>query len=260
MYFCCFTDDLSRIDELYSDKINRAYAKATKDNFRSECTAYINFCNAHRLQIYPPDYQNVARYLTVTADKVTAFGTVTNKLSAISKFYCLSGYYLDQQHPVIDMLIKACRREMSVSSRPKAPLEPGHILLIQAAIDSDLPLHRLFYVALIVQFFACLRKSNLLPTSLRNFSPARHLTRGDFHFTPGAMIITLSWTKTIQNNQEIVTLPIADVPGAVLNPVHIVKTFFDMFPLSPKMPAFALLNADKLILLTQSVYADLLKL
>lgn len=251
---------MNRIDQMYSHRISRAYAQSTMNNFRSECLAYFNFAKAHRLQIFPPVYKNVARYLTVMAEKVTAIGTMTNKLSAISKMYALCDYNFDSNNPTVDLLIKSCRREMSTSSRPKAPLEPGHILRIANCVDFSVLTHRLFYIALVVQFFACLRKSNLLPTSTKNFSQSKHLTRGDFHFVPGAMILSLSWTKTIQNNQEIVTLPIADIPDAVINPVAVVKQLFTAFPLPSKMPAFALPHHNKLIVLTQQVYGELLKL
>ena len=230
------------------------------DNFKRLCVSYVEFCAAHRLVIFPPDYQNIARYLTLVTTKVSAFGTMTNKLSGLSKFYNLSGHPINVHHPLIELLIKSCKREMSVSARPKAPLEPGHILLIAQILDNSDPYHRLFFVALVIQFFACLRKSNLLPPSLRAFSPFHHLTRGDIHQVPGALILTLPWAQNLQNNDDVITLPIADVPGALLNPVQTYLQFVGEFPLpSPRMPAFALIRAGKLLVLTQQNYINILK-
>mgnify|MGYP001545517392 CR=1 FL=1 len=170
------------------------------------------------------------------------------------------GYTLDVQNPVIDMLLKGCKKELSTSARPKAPLEPVHLVLIQNLIDHGNPKHRMFYAAVVTQFFACLRKSNLLPPSLRTFSAFKHLTRGDFHFVPGAMVLTIPWSKTLQNKSDIMTIPIADVPQAVLNPVQIYKQFIHDFPLPfPKLPAFAYLSKGKLVVLTQSEYVEMLK-
>ena len=120
-------------------------------------------------------------------------------------------------------------------------------------------LHRVFFVALVIQFFGCLRKSNLLPPSIRMFSPFRHLTRGDIHFVDGAIVLTLPWTKTLQHKNNIETIAIADVPGVPFNPVQIYRDFVHLFPLSPKMPAFAVASAQKLIMLTQAEYVEILK-
>ena len=219
----------------------------------------MNFCKAHRLQLFPPIEMNIARYLTVMAEKVSAFGTIANKLSALCKFYSLTGFKVDPHNPTIELLIKSCRRELSVSSRPKAPLEPGHLLQIMQNIDQGNLMHRIFFVALVIQFFACLRKSNLLPPSYKTFSPFKHLTRGDIHFVDGAIVLTLPWTKTIQHKDDIATIPIADVPGAIINPVQVYRDFVQDFPLPPRMPAFAIATPGKLVLLAQHEYVDILK-
>ena len=229
------------------------------NNFRTECVAFMNFCKAHCLQLFPPVYINIARYLTVMADRVSAFGTIANKLSAICKFYALTGFHVDSHNPTIELLVKSCRRDLSVSSRPKAPLEPAHLILIRDMLDYNVLTHRLFFIALIIQFFGCLRKSNLLPPSARTFSPFKHLTRGDIHFVDGAIVLTLPWTKTLQHKNDIITIPIADVPGAVINPVQLYKEFVQNFPLPPRMPAFAIAIPQKLIVLNQQEYVDILK-
>ena len=73
------------------------------------------------------------------------------------------------------------------------------------------------------------------------------------------MVLTLPWTKTLQHKNDIVTLPIADVPDSVLNLVEIYKDFVTMFPLPSKMPAFAIAGSGKLLVLTQQTYIDILK-
>ena len=230
------------------------------DNFRRLCTSYVELCKAHRLVIIPPVYKNITRYLTLVTTKVSSFGTMSNKLSGLAKFYNLCGYPINVHHPLIELLMKSCKRDMSVCARPKAPLEPGHIILMANVLDSNDPLHKLFYVAMVIQFFACLRKSNLLPPSAKAFSSFHHLTRGDFHQVPGALVLTLPWSKNLQNKDDVKTIPIADVPNSLLNPVQIYLEFIRKFPLpSPKLPAFSLLRAGKLIVLTQQQYIDILK-
>ena len=202
----------------------------------------------------------VARYLTVCAAKSMVYGTIQNKLSAIVKFYRLCECSLDISHPCLDLLMRACKRDLSSASKPKSPIEPGHIILISTFCDQSDLTKRMFFVALITQFFACLRKSNLLPPSLRAFSPFHHLTRGDIKFAAGDIILTLPWTKTLQSKNDVMTVSIAAAPGAVLDPVAIISQFLQDFPLpKPTFPAFSLFDGHKIIVLTQQVYIDLLK-
>ena len=222
--------------------------------------AFITFCEEKRLPVFPPVPMNVARYLTVCASRSMVYGTIQNKLSAIVKFYRLCECTLDVTHPCLDLLLRACKRELSSASKPKAALEAGHIILIRTFCDQSDLTKRMFFVALITQFFACLRKSNLLPPSLRAFSPFHHLTRGDIKFVAGDIILTLPWTKTLQAKNDVMTVSIAAAPGAVLDPVGIIAQFIHDFPLpKPTLPAFAVYNGHGLLVLTQQVYIDLLK-
>ena len=210
--------------------------------------------------MFPPDVMNIARYLTVSLQNITSHSTVMNKISAIKKFYALSGYQIQTDHPILLLFIRASRRELSVTARPKAPVEPGHIILIGQMLDGANPIHRLFYATLNIQFFTCIRKSNLLPPSVRAYSPFYHLSRGDLHFVPGALIVTLPWTKTLQGKEDIITLAIADAPGAVLDPVGEYRNFIHQFPVpSQTVPAFCIIDSTRVTVLTQQMYIDLLK-
>ena len=247
-------------DTLYREKIQSAYCESTARNFKYQCEEFVNFCAAHALQIFPPVELNVARYLTCASTKVSAYSTIMNKLSAVKKFYHMYGYELKTAHPAIDLLTKACKREMSSESKPKAPIEPGHIILISHMIDPSDINHQLFLNALLVQFFSCVRKSNLLPASLRTFSPHKQLTSADIHVTQDGLVLTLPWTKTLQNNDDIVTIAIAQVPGSILDPVSSYITFIRQFPMPPGMPAFSAMAGTQIKVLTQQVYIDTLKL
>ena len=83
------------------------------------------------LQLYRPVPHNVARFITMYSDKVSSFNTVNNMVSSLKTFYKLSGFELNVQSPVIDLLLRSFRRTMSSQSKPKNPIEIGHLLLIK---------------------------------------------------------------------------------------------------------------------------------
>ena len=244
---------------MYFEKLKSAYADSTMSNFKYQVTEYFNFALSNGCQIFPPVPMNIARYLTSCSQKVTAYGTIQNKLSAVKKLYNLCGYKIDVSDPIIDLLIRACKRDMSSDSKPKAPIEPGHLILISHMLEPGNIHHKLFYNALLIQFFGCLRKSNLLPPSIRGFSVFKQLTRGDIHLVPGGLVLTLPWSKTLQNADDVMTIAIAQVQGSIIDPVSHYTNFITQFPMPAKMPAFSLAAGGKVYVLTQNNYIDYLK-
>ena len=148
---------------------------------------------------------------------------------------------------------------MSNQSHPKSPILPAHLILIPNVININCPKYAAFYSALLVQFFSCIRKSNLLPVSTRDLKSNKHLKRGDIVFTADSMILVLPWTKTLQNKDNLFTIPIARAPPGAINPVETYHQFVLTNPVPSSYPAFAYRDAGVIHILTQSQYIDILK-
>ena len=112
------------IDNRYKDKIQFAFAESTQNNFKYQCVAFLNFCAKHNQTIIPMDYSVIARYLTVCSDQVSAYGTIMNKLSALTKFYAMCGFQLDPKHPSLTCLQRHARDKCQVSQNQKQPWSP----------------------------------------------------------------------------------------------------------------------------------------
>ena len=69
----------------------------------------------------------------------------------------------------------------------------------------------------------------------------------------------MSWTKTLQNSDDIFSVCIAPSNTHVIDPVKLYMDFIHMFPMPPCMPAFSFKSQGKLSVLTQSHYSSLLK-
>ena len=202
---------------------------------------------------------NVARFLTFYCDKVGSYATVNNMLSSIKTFYKYSGYHLDTSHPIIDLLMRSCRRTMSTNSKPKSPIELGHLLLIKGLIDFNNPSEFAFYLALVIQFFACLRVSNLVPPNPQALSSTRHIRRASIVHNSDSIIITLNWTKTLQNQSDMFMIPIAAAPGSLIDPVSLYREFVNRFQLPKSYPLFAYKINGVLHVLHRSMYNTYIK-
>mgnify|MGYP001544809942 FL=1 len=96
--------------------------------------------------------------------------------------------------------------------------------------------------------------------SSRCFSSNKHLKRSNIVQSPGALILTLPWSKTLQNGSDIFTIPIAENPNSVLDPVGIYLNFVSQFYVPINFPAFTYVQNGMYYILTQSVYIDYLKM
>ena len=255
MYF----SGIHAVDQVYANKVQKAYAESTSRNFCSTWTHFMDFYAAHKLPLYPPCPMNVARYITVYSDRVKSYGTVNNTLSSIARFYELSGYKLDLKSPILDLLLKACKRSMSYVSKPKSPIQVAHILLIQNLIDFNDSCQFAFFIALVIQFFSAVRVSNLLPPTVSSIKSVKHIRRSDIFHVDNNLIVTLPWSKTLQNADNVFTIPIAANPGSVLDPVQLFLSFTSRNPCPPNYPVFTYVSGKVYHIMTQSVYIQYLK-
>ena len=254
-----FSDTLYDIDAKYNEKISHAYASSTTRNFMYQWSQFIEFCGKHKLQMYPPVPQNVARFLTMYSGKVNSFNTVNNMLSSIRTFYRLSGFSLNVESPEIDLFVRACKRTMSSDSKPKNPIEVGHLLLIRKCVNFQNPTECAFFTALLVQFFGCLRVSNLLPVSASDLSSNKFLRRKDITMSQGNLLLTLQWSKTLQNSDNIFVIPIAGCSGSILDPYSHYASFQLAFPVPISSPSFSYCINGQLHVLTRYQYINYLK-
>ena len=137
----CLPDYIAVLDQKYNETLVHAYAESTASANRQRWQKFVEFHLAHRLVIFPPNYVNVARFLTHYASTVNAFATVQNMLSSIKTFCALYQFKLNVANPIIDLYIKAARRTMSSTSHPKSPIQPAHLVLIPSALDPHSPMH-----------------------------------------------------------------------------------------------------------------------
>ena len=81
---------------------------------------------------------------------------------------------------------------------------------ILAALTMTLPEDSLYKTAYNVFFFGLPRVGNILPPSVKSFSELKHLTWKNISTCESGVILTLEVTKTIQNFERLLRIPIAE--------------------------------------------------
>ena len=99
--------------------------------------------------------------------------------------------------------------------------------------------HVTVWAAFLVAFFGFLRKSNVVPPSTTAFDPSKHISRSSFaRCKDGSILLTLTWSKTIQCNERHFTIPFHPIPGSPLCPVSALELMFSRVPAPQDSPAF----------------------
>ena len=140
---------------------------------------------------------------------------------------------------------------------------PGYLNTIADLLSrwSQDPLDPLFWTAALVAFFTFFRKSNLFISSATAFDPARNLTRNDVQILQSFALITVNWTKTNQNKERLLSIPIPCIPNSPLCPVSALEHYFLQIPvsLSQCLPLFTFVHGNQLHPLTYSHFVKLLR-
>ena len=87
-------------------------------------------------------------------------------------------------------------------------------------------------------FFSFLRLSNLVPHTVKSYSPLYHLARGDIIFGPPGAQILVKWSKTLQSRNVVKILKIPSLGKNPICPVQAIKNLLEITPGTENHPLF----------------------
>ena len=147
---------------------------------------------------------------------------IQNHLSAVKSYYvrlALPVAVFDS--PQITMYLKSLQKTAPFSVRLPNLIDVA--LLKELIAKCQLTyMGDIFKAVYLLGFFGFLRLSNLVPHSLTSYSHLKHLSKGDFFFTPTEGIVLLKWTKTLQSHNQAKLLKIP-ILNNELCPVRAIK-------------------------------------
>lgn len=257
--YAIFSGYVAQLDAKFHKFIEKSYAQSTMQNFKSIWTKFIQFHIDNNLAIFPPFEINIRRYFIHLTNTCSAYGTLANYSSAIKLFYQVHGYQVYMSDIHMQLLMKAAKRQMSSQSKPKAPIEIPHLKFIMQNTDNNDPSQQMFLAAIMVAFFGCLRRSNVVPPSDLLFDSSKHLTRAAIKILPDSLVLVLPWTKTLQDASDVFTVVIAKPQSSPIDPVHIYTQFAINHPVLANDPAFSFYSNGRRSILTQSTLSKKLK-
>ena len=159
-----------------------------------------------------------------------------SSISSLSNFYHLDAS--DLSHPAVLRFLRSLSINYTFRPTPRGVFGIRVMYDMSKACDSlhDPILYRAIFL---VAFYCFLRRSNIAPHSIRQFSQSKHFLRKDLIFGPPGSHLLIKWTKTIQdaNSSHMVQLP--EVDNFYLFPVRALRALLRSRPLPPSAPLFA---------------------
>ena len=88
--------------------------------------------------------------------------------------------------------------------------------------------------------------------TIAQFSPLKHLARGDVILRPDKIVVILKWSKTMQTNNQIKLITVPRIPNSSICPVVAIKNLLDLTPRGANLPLFQFKVAQTWVPLTDN--------
>ena len=133
--------------------------------------------------------------------------------------------------PKVKYFVKSIRinRPLSITSHNVITI-PILIQISQSceALDSG----GVYRIAILLEFFAFMRLSNLAPHALGLFDETRHLTGEDVMFRKDYAKVIIKWSKTIQTRDRIQCVTLPKLRNKIICPHRALRALFRSYPMS----------------------------
>jgi hypothetical protein len=238
------------LDDIVSVFRSHTFAESTKKTYRVYLNSYCTFCLDMGIPFVPLSPINLARYIAALS-KTLKFNSIQNYLTIIRLLHKEADKPCPLDSHYIQGVLKGAKRMLGDLQTCKLPITPQILLGIFKTINLNSSFDVSFWAASLVAFFSFFRKSNLFVPSINIFDPDRHLSRQAVSFQTDGVLLTIRKTKTIQNGERVLLIPLPRILGSPLCPAQALLLLFKMVRCTaPVCPAFLFQSKGKTLPLT----------
>lgn len=215
------------------------------------------FCFYFKLTPVPAELTTVCLYVQFLSRTLTP-PSIRNYLSGVKLLHLFSGAdYPFTKDFVLSLTLRGIARRAFHTPRRAPPVSPSLLLRLSSflLLNGD-PRSATLLCAFLFAFFLMVRLANIVPPSLRQFDPRRHLTRGDVVFTAHGLFVTFRCTKTIQFGERLLHIPLLSIPGSPLCPVSAYRRMIELIPAHRSCPVFLLPGPSGVVPLTKRSFVS----
>ena len=252
MYLTGLPPRLAPLAKEAAKKTKLAFRPGTTSSYQSMFRLFIAFTVFMQVSLLALQPMTIVAYLQFLASNGLSSPTLANHLGAIKANLSLYGIpTLIFQDPRIKYFQRAVTLRSSFKPALKTLIDIDTLQLMVRACDATY-MGQVFKAVYTLAFFSFLRLSNLVPHSIKAFSPLFHLARGDILFANPGLHIIVKWSKTIQDRKSVKILKIPDLGSNPICPVMAIKNLLQITPGSNNSPLFQYKTSTKWLPLTDN--------
>lgn len=228
--------------DLYSSR-KSAFAEGSTQNLKIQWESYILFCLYFGLQYLPSNTETLSLYVQFLCRTFKSTQSIKNYISGIKTMHLLLGFSTDNINDfLINLSLRGMARLHPYCIKQAQAITPSILLQFAEVLDFTNPEDIVFWCLFLFAFFLFARKSNLVPTTQKDFENRRFLLRKDVQITESCLIVNMRWSKTIQFGERVLQTPLIRVPGSALCPVSAYYKMCSMIKAKSEDPLFKLPN------------------
>ena len=227
---------VKQLDQEVSTVISQAWADNTLKTRNSQWSKYFKFCIDYGFCALPAEPSTIARFL-VFLSRHCKYSTINNYLSAVITLHKFYGRDVDfRQFYIIKLVLKGLKRQLGTAVSQSRPFSLGELAMMYSSLDMSLQTDRDLWSAVIFSFRTLLRKSNVVPDRIGEYTHV--VRRKDIEFHDWGVMVHVSSTKTIQHRQYVLHIPIHYVSDTKFCAATAIRLHFLAVPGDPNDPLF----------------------
>ena len=240
--------------------MKRAYAEGTFKNLRIQWESFLRFCFYFKLKPLPVQVKTLCLYAQFLSRSFKSVHSVRNYLSAVKTLHSL----LDLSYPDTDLmqlklLLRGLARSKQHVPKQPSPITPKILTEMFSYVDLQKEFDIVSWSITLLMFFLMARKSNFLPTSVKEFDPTKQLVRQDIEVFEDLLVINIKWSKTRQFGHSR-QVPVLAIPDSCLCPVTAYKNMMSKVSAGQSDPAFCVHSNSKEKKLVPVTYSQFFRL
>lgn len=247
---------MSALDKEVAFYLSRTYALSTQKTYRTHRKSYLAFCAAVGESPVPASSDLLCRYAAMLARSMK-YSSVKQYMNIIRLLHLEWGL----PNPMtanfnLQCVLRGIRRDLGDAPTRKLPITPDLLIKFSSVLDLRCATDSTLWAAALLSFFGLLRRSNVLSTP-SNFNSKTCLCRGDITFHSWGAAVRIKKTKTIQNKERQLIIPLPRSQGHRLCPVQALFHAFSFSASAPSEgPAFVIPCASGFRPLTPAVFVS----
>ena len=192
--------------------------------------------------MFPTTSWQLSRFAQDLNNQGRAPGTVSNYISVIRTLQALKGFKnVDLYDIALKLHLKGLANLSDYVVKQAEPMTPDLLLKISKLVNKSNKKEVACFTAVLVGFFLLLRKSNMVPDARegRNgFDQNKQFVRKDLQVGNNTVLVNLRWTKTLQDRQKSIKLPLLPLMNKNISPIWWINYMLQMIPGKPTDPLF----------------------